>query len=170
MRTARRILDLIVGSACCLILAGMIVVLTWQVVSRYVLNTPSAVSEEILRYGMIWSSLLGAAFASGRGTHMAIDLLRDRATGRLRLAMDLLVPVSFGLLAFHVLILGGLRAMDIAGTQTSAVLQIPMVWVYAAMPASGICMLIYAALNFVDFIRGRRDRPDEVEKAIAAGD
>lgn len=151
MKAARRFLDLIVGSACCLILAGMIVVLSWQVFSRYVLNTPSAVSEEVLRYGMIWSSLLGAAYACGRGTHMSIDLLRDMAKGRVRLAMDLLVPLSFGLLAGAVLIRGGLRAMEVAGSQTSAVLQIPMTWVYAAMPVGGACILIYAVLNLFDF-------------------
>ncbi|WP_323768054.1 TRAP transporter small permease [Marinovum sp.] len=170
MKAARRFLDLIVGSACCLILAGMIVVLAWQVFSRYVLNTPSAVSEEVLRYGMIWSSLLGAALASGRGTHMSIELLRDKARGRARLMMELLVPLSFGALSLAVLIRGGLRAMEVAGTQKSAVLQIPMTWVYAAMPVGGVFILIYALLNLVDLLRGQRASVDEIDKALAAGD
>jgi TRAP-type C4-dicarboxylate transport system permease small subunit len=170
MKTARRILDLIVGSACCLILAGMIAVLAWQVISRYALNAPSTFSEEILRYGMIWLSFLGAALACSRGTHMAVDLLREASKGWLRRALRVLVPVSFLVFSVTVLIIGGLQAMDIAGNQSSAVLQIPISWVYAAMPVGGVLLAIYSLLNLAERIFDTREEADPVEKAMAAGD
>ena len=70
------------------VMIALVVCVVWQVFSRYALNTPSTSSEEILRYGVIWMSLLGAAYASGRGSHMTVDLLRDRLTGRARLRLD----------------------------------------------------------------------------------
>ncbi|WP_068111081.1 TRAP transporter small permease [Tropicimonas marinistellae] len=170
MKAARRILDSVVGAACCLILALMIVVLAWQVFSRYALNTPSTFSEEILRYGMIWSSFLGAAYACSRGTHMAVGLVRDMAKGRLAYLLHLLVPISFLIFSVTVLIVGGLRAMDIASGQYSAVLQIPMVWVYAAMPVGGAFMVVYSILNLLERLFETREEADPLEKAMASGD
>lgn len=170
MKSARRILDTVVGAACCLILAMMVVVLAWQVFSRYALNTPSIFSEEILRYGMIWVSFLGAAYACSRGTHMAVTLVRDHARGRLGLFLQLLVPISFMIFAVMVLILGGWRAMDIANGQSSAVLQISMVWVYAAMPVGGVFILIYSVINFLERLFETRVEADPLEKAMATGD
>uniref|UniRef100_UPI00190D80F3 TRAP transporter small permease n=1 Tax=Virgibacillus salexigens TaxID=61016 RepID=UPI00190D80F3 len=38
----------------------------WQVVARYVLNTPSTVSEESIRMLLIWFSLTSAAYVFGQ--------------------------------------------------------------------------------------------------------
>ena len=169
MKAARRILDFIVGAACCLILAGMVVILAWQVISRYAFNTPSTFSEELLRYGMIWTSFLGAAYACSRGTHMAIDLVRDMAKGPFARFLDLLVPISFIAFSVLVLIIGGMRAVSIASGQYSAVLLIPMVWVYAAMPVGGAFMLIFSILNLIERIMHTRDAAGPLEKAAATG-
>ncbi|WP_138470661.1 TRAP transporter small permease [Poseidonocella sp. HB161398] len=170
MTAARRLLDRVVGTACCLLLAAMVAVLAWQVFSRYALNAPSTFSEEILRFGLVWLSLLGAAYSTGRGTHMAVTLLRDFARPPLQRILDLLVPAAFAIFGTVVLGLGGLRAMEIAAGQRTAVLQLPMSAIYAAIPAAGICITLYALLNFADLLRQRRARPDEVEAALNWGD
>ena len=54
-------IDMTLGSLCCGLVLILMAALVWQVVSRYALNAPSSVTEEILRYGVIWMSLLGAA-------------------------------------------------------------------------------------------------------------
>lgn len=170
MHAVRRIMNGALGAAMSLLLAGMVAVLTWQVFSRYALNAPSVSSEEILRMSVVWLSLLGAAYSCGKGTHMSIELLRDFAGPRARRGLEMLVPLSFVIFAGGVMIPGGLRAMEIAGGQTTAVLRLPMPWIYAALPVSGVLFIIYSILNLVDLIRAERDRPDAEEKIIAAGD
>ena len=170
MRLLRKAMDLVVGGLCCLLLAGMVAVLAWQVFSRYALNDPSTFSEEALRYGVIWLSLLGAAYSTGQGTHMAIDLLRDMSTGRVRLALQILVPVSLMIFGIGVLLIGGMRGVQIAGGQTSAVLRLPMAYVYASLPVSGALIAIYSLLNLIDLLRHRRVVPDAFERAALAGD
>ena len=170
MHAARRILDFITGATCCLLLTGMILVISWQVFSRYALNTPSTFSEEILRFAVVWLSLLGAAYSTGRGTHMAVDLLRDISRGRLRKALDVLVPVVFIVFAVVVLIIGGLRAVEIASQQTTAVLRLPMGAVYAALPVSGVLMALYSILNLVDVFQEAPHEASHLEKAVIAGD
>ena len=154
----------------CLLLGGMVAVLAWQVFSRYVLNAPSVSSEEILRMSVVWLSLLGAAYSCGKGTHMSIELLRDLVPEPARQALTMLVPVSFIVFAGGVMIPGGLRAMEIANGQTTAVLRLPMPWIYASLPVSGILFVAYSLLNLADLVRHRRDFPDEADKIMAAGD
>lgn len=160
----------VLGAVMSVLLAGMVAVLTWQVFSRYVLNSPSVSSEEVLRMSVVWLSLLGAAYSCGKGTHMSIELLRDFAGPRAKRGLEMLVPLSFIIFAGGVMIPGGLRAMEIAGGQTTAVLRLPMSWIYAALPVSGALFVVYSILNLVDLARAERDLPGEEEKIIAAGD
>ncbi|MBT9385912.1 TRAP transporter small permease [Pseudooceanicola sp. CBS1P-1] len=170
MRGLRRGLDLIVGTLCCVLLAGMVCILAWQVISRYLLDDPSTFSEEALRYGVIWLSLLGAAYSTGRGSHMAVDLVTGFARGRALLALRCLVPLS--LLGFGIVVLGigGWHGVEIARGQTSAVMRLPMSLIYASLPVSGVLMALYSALNLADMLSGTRALPDPVEQALTAGD
>lgn len=170
MRALRRLLDAVVGTACCVVLATMVAVLAWQVFSRYVLNAPSTFSEEFLRFGVIWMSLLGAAYSAGKGTHMAIDLVTEMAHGKTRLILRALVPASFMIFSVLVLIVGGMRGVDIAAGQHSPVLRVPMALVYASLPVSGVFIFLYSVLNLIDVLFGEREFPDQVEKITVAGD
>ena len=153
MPKTRRFLDIFLGTTCSLLLLSMVVILSWQVISRYVLNDPSTFTEELLRLGLVWLSLLGAAYSAGRGSHMAIDLLRDLSRGRFRKFLKLLVPVSFIIFSIYVLILGGLHSMQIASKQLTAVLQMPMSSFYAALPVCGVLLILYAILNLIDVLK-----------------
>jgi TRAP-type C4-dicarboxylate transport system permease small subunit len=153
MPTIRRFLDIFLGTSCSLLLVSMVSVLCWQVISRYVFNDPSTYTEELLRLGLVWLSLLGAAYSAGRGSHMAIDLLRDLSRGRIRKFLKLLVPISFIIFSIYVLILGGLHSMQISSKQLTAVLQLPMSIFYAALPVCGVLLILYAILNLIDVLK-----------------
>lgn len=170
MDRLRRMIDLTLGSLCCGLVLILVAVLVWQVVSRYALNAPSSVTEEILRYGVIWMSLLGAAYATGRGGHMSVDMLRDRLSPRGRLLLDAVVALAFMAFAGIVLIWGGMKGVTIAASQTSAVMRIPMSWVYLALPVSGAVMILYAALNLADLARGRSRHADAQTQAELMGE
>jgi len=53
----------------------MILVVTWQVISRYVLRAPSSLTEEIARFGLIWLGLLGSVYTFRNRMHVGIDIL-----------------------------------------------------------------------------------------------
>lgn len=170
MTKLRRLLDLMLGAVLALLLGAMVVVLAWQVISRYLLSAPSVSSEEILRMSVVWLSLLGAAYSCGKGTHMSITMLRDMVPVPAQRFLDLLVPLSFIIFALGVMIPGGLHAMQIASGQTTAVIRLPMAWIYAALPTSGALIACYSILNLIDLLRDNRDKPDMEEKLVAAGD
>jgi TRAP-type C4-dicarboxylate transport system permease small subunit len=57
------------------IIAVMTVLVTYQVVTRYVFNRPSAVSEVPARYLFVWFTMFGGAYVFGKREHMNIALL-----------------------------------------------------------------------------------------------
>lgn len=60
----------------------LVVCVVWQVISRYVLGSPSIVTDELARFLFMWVGLIGAAYATGLKRHLAIDLLVLKLTGK----------------------------------------------------------------------------------------
>lgn len=57
------------------LLAGMVVVVFSNVISRYFLNAAIAWSEEISRFMLIWLVFLGANLAYINDEHLGLDIL-----------------------------------------------------------------------------------------------
>ncbi|PUZ30753.1 TRAP transporter permease DctQ, partial [Staphylococcus cohnii] len=53
-----RFLELVVS----LLFLVMVGVTTWQVITRYILHNPSSITEEFVKFSLIWLSLLSAAY------------------------------------------------------------------------------------------------------------
>lgn len=168
MTALRRLLDTVTGGLSALLLAGMVVMVAWQVISRYLLNDPSTFTEETLRFGVIWLSLIGAAYVTGRGKHMSVDLLKDALSPSVQRIINILIQVAFIVFAGAVLIFGGLRAVNIAWYQTSAVLQVPMGAIYAALPVAGVLVILYSLLNIAELLAGRSVLASAEEKTAQA--
>jgi TRAP-type C4-dicarboxylate transport system permease small subunit len=109
-----------------------------QVLWRYALRQPLIWTEELATYLFIWLSMLGAATATYERGHYGFDLLLRRLDSHLRrwaegavLAGCVAMSVVLGLLCTQM----ALEARD-----TSASLQVGMVWFYAALPVGAWAM------------------------------
>lgn len=54
---------------------------TWQIFTRWILHNPSTVTDEFLRYVLIWASMIGSAYCFYKDKHLALDLVKGRAKG-----------------------------------------------------------------------------------------
>ena len=63
------------------LMALMVLCVTWQIVSRYVLSDPSQWTEELARFLLIWIGLLGGAYAYHVKMHLGLDLLSNKLSG-----------------------------------------------------------------------------------------
>ncbi|MGB2079961.1 MAG: TRAP transporter small permease [Vibrio sp.] len=146
----RCLLDKLILITCGFSLILLVVTVTWQVFSRYVLNDPSSFTDELSRYTMIWLGLLGASYLFGKRGHLAITLLADslppKANRILQCLINLLV-LSFVNLA---MLKGGLALIGRTMQQFSPALHIPMAYVYFILPISAVVITIYILLNIVD--------------------
>lgn len=137
-----RVLSLLIGL--------MVLNVLWQIASRYLLGDPSAFTDELSRYLFIWVGLLGAAYASGKGMHVAIELLEKKLSEHQKRIQKMLIQVIILSFALLVLIIGGLRLVFVSFElgQTSSALQLSLGYVYLALPLSGVLICYYAISDF----------------------
>lgn len=88
-----------------LCVVALMVVVTYEVVSRYLLNAPTAWADEIASYLLIQIVFLGLAQNLLRGDHIRIEIVTERATAGARRWLELLAYVAG--LAFSVMLLTG---------------------------------------------------------------
>lgn len=142
-------LDRILQVVLVFLMGLMVLNVTWQVFSRYVLADPSSFTDELARYSMIWLGLLGAAFVSGKNGHLAIDIVASKLEGRKGFLLQVFIHVMVIFFAAVVLVWGGGNLVYISDLlrQKSATLQVPLSWVYGIVPASGILVVYYHAFH-----------------------
>lgn len=143
----KRWLDRGVAGLCITLVASMTLLVTYQVLSRYIFNSPSAVSEVLSRYLFIWLVLIGGAYVFGLREHMAITFMRDRMSRSLRLVLEMLGELAVTLFALMVMVIGGYSGMMRQMGQLDSALQIPIGVIYAAIPLSGAMILFYCFYN-----------------------
>lgn len=143
-------------------LMGLLVLdVLWQVFTRFVLGDPSSFTDELARYLLIWVALIGGAYTAGQRMHLAIDLLPTHLHGRARHAVGIAIEGAVLLFAVGVMVVGGARLVGLTLLlgQTSAALQIPLGYVYMALPLSGALIAFYALLFLGEHLRGLRGDP-----------
>lgn len=76
----RKIIDKGLELSLIFLMAFLVVDVLWQVLSRYILVSPSSVTDELAGYLLIWVGLLGAAYVSGKNEHLAIRFITSTYT------------------------------------------------------------------------------------------
>lgn len=150
--TTRKWLDRALERILVNLLFILVLTVLWQVFSRYVLQSPSTATDEIARFLLIWTTLLGAAWVVGQRGHLAIDLLTEKLQPNNGRRMHLFISMLIIAFSFSVLCLGGINLVRITLLleQTSTVLQVPMGYVYCVLPLSGLVMVIYSLCDCVN--------------------
>jgi TRAP-type C4-dicarboxylate transport system permease small subunit len=139
-------------------LAGMVAAIAVQIVARYGLRSPPSWTEELARYLMVWSGLLGATAAFRRGIDPSV--VRRAETGRgaspafARLCLAACVLIFLSPILYFSFFGPGLDPAksflmrNLA--RTSSGLGINLIFVAAAIPLFCIIILIHLAARLVD--------------------
>ncbi len=137
----------------------IVIVVCWQVFSRFILEFPSSYTDELSRFLLIWITMLGASYASGRNSHLAIDILQGKLKGKSRGKLQILIQLFILIFSISVLVVGGSYLVWITFSlrQISAALGLPMGWVYISIPVSGILVSFFS----LNSIRGLISKPSK---------
>lgn len=160
----RKGIDLVLSSACAVIFAAMVVIGTYQIITRFVFRRPSTVSEELLTYSFTWMALLASAYVFGKRDHMRMGFAADKLGKGSQKVLNIISEILIMILAGSVMIYGGVTIMDLTMTQSTASLGIPMGVVYTIIPLSGVLIVVYSILNLVDLIAGVEREQREVKE------
>lgn len=170
--TWRRSLDRALGLVLSIAMSLAVLIVLWQVAGRYLLRQPSSFTDELVRYLLVWIGLLGGAQAAGRRLHLAIELLPGRLSGSRRHCLAAFNQLLIGAFSLSVLVYGGvgLTRLTLRLGQTSAALGLPLGWVYAILPISGLILTFYSALFAWDHLRQARGEPTAFEEPALTED
>ncbi len=113
-----------------------------QVLTRYVLKTPLAASEELSRILFIWISFIGAAMVMKGNEHIRLDVIKEYLSVTMSLVLELAIQALLFLFNF-VMVFQGIYLMSITTRQVTSVTRIPMAYIYIIIPLSFSIMLIY---------------------------
>ena len=134
------------------LLLVMTVLITWQVIARFVIGSPLTFSEEVSRFAMIWMTMLGAAYAYRYGTLISVDVLTDIAGPRMTRVLRIGIALLSLAFAYVLLTQGFSITMRVAG-QTAPSTRVSMAWLYAAVPAGATLIALNAVAVALEALR-----------------
>lgn len=152
MNVLRKMIDRITEVIACTILAIMTILVTWQVITRYLLNSPSTVTEALAKYLFVWLVLVTAAYVIGKKEHMALGFFVGRFSPRTRAIFDIVSEIVIFAFVAIVLVYGGGYIAINAMNQMDSALPIPVGVIYLALPVGGVLSSFYAICNIIDGI------------------
>ena len=141
-----------------ILMASIVLDVTWQVFTRFVLRNPSSFTEELAGFLLIWIGLLGASYTYYKKAHLGIDTITGKFTGAKKMAAEVAVSVIVFVFALFVLVLGGMHLVDITFTlrQISPAMKIPMGYIYSVLPLTGVLFMYYSVVAIVESVKKAR--------------
>lgn len=131
----------------------MVVVVFMQVLFRFVIDQPLAWTEEVARYLLVWITFLGAAYAMSVKAHPSVEVFVERVNPKFRKVL-LVLSTIFSVIFFVVIIGQSIEMVSRSMLQTSAVLQIPMGYVYMIIPiASGLYLINLFYVSITELLK-----------------
>ncbi len=139
---------------------AMVIITTWQVITRYILNNPSSWSEELVSYLFAWASLLGACLVTGERGHMNIPIVVEKFSPKGQKAFAVAGELIALLFSVIILLYGGAQITHLAMGQLTSSLGVAVGVFYFVLPLSGILNGLYALLNIYDILHGTEEQKE----------
>jgi TRAP-type C4-dicarboxylate transport system permease small subunit len=149
--------------------SGMVAVIFYQVIMRYVFSNSSSWSEELGKFLFVWISWLGISIGARRMEHIKISLVVDKmpfkAARLTNLLTELIVIIISGITAWY--------AYTLVISQYSvpfAAIKISMSFGYLAVLVGCFLMCIRSIYAAYLALRGLIDGPRQIEAAEGGED
>jgi TRAP-type C4-dicarboxylate transport system permease small subunit len=145
------------------IMAALVLVVLWQVLSRYALNAPSSWSEELAKILLVWGSLLGASLAYAEKSHLGVDYFVGKLGSGTRRQVEKCVHALVAVGSVYMFIIGGLQIVfnAFAYGQTTPALKLCWGYIYLALPVSGVFFTIFSVEFLIEAFRGDDSATEE---------
>jgi len=136
-----RIVNRCTEVAIIILLSIITVIVPLEVVLRYCFGKSLMITEEITRYLMVWVAFLASSLALRSGSHINIEIFKNRFTGRSRAIFEL--TSYFLVLLFLVfIIVEGILILPYQVDQYISTIPISIIWFYLALPVGFFLMLL----------------------------
>ena len=130
MKTVKNILDKVTSYASVFIFIMMVLMVTYQVVARYIFSAPSSVTEILTRYSFVWLIIISATYMFGQREHINIAVVKDKLPKKAK-----------------IMVFGGFKITHMNFVQFDSILHIPTGIIYSIIPICGVIIIFYSIYN-----------------------
>jgi TRAP-type C4-dicarboxylate transport system permease small subunit len=129
-----------------IIFALLVLDVLFQVFSRYLLGRSFTWTEEFARFSLIWLTIIGAAYLNAKREHLSMDFLYEKLSLGTKRKVSILVEIFIFLFALIIMTIGGFNLVytTLHLEQLSGTLRIPLGYVYAILPFSGLLIMCFS--------------------------
>ena len=156
MKSLEKVLDAIMRFLMAFSMFTLVAFGTWQIFSRWVLKDPSTFTDELLRYVLIISGMIGSAYCFYRDEHLALTLISDRAKGTFKFILNIFIEACILFFVIYVFIYGGWK-LSATATNVSSVMRIPMKTLYLIEPFCGVLIVIARVLKYLQALSSKKE-------------
>lgn len=122
----------------------------YQIITRFILETPAEWTEVLIRFSLIWMVFLGIPAAFRQGAMVSVDVLYRRSGPGMRKVLDAIVALA-ALALIGVVLWWGCDYANRGKVQTMIGLEdVSMFWAYLAMPVGAVFSAIGIVGNWLD--------------------
>lgn len=139
---------------CAALLMVIVVVIFTNVIGRYFFSSPLRWTDEVAQFLFLWLAYLGALAALMGGRHYSFSNLIDLLPPKIKLVAktlsDILVIAMLGILVWT-----GVQLVDLLQHQRSPALDVPIYFIYSALPLVAALMALVVAYQIAARLLGR---------------
>lgn len=145
-----------------IMLSTMVIMVFGNVVLRYLFNDGIISSEELSRFLFIWITFLGAIVTFRENGHLGLDsVVRKLSLKGKKAAFAISNMAMLG--CCSLMFYGTLKQHQINATTLSAVVEIPMSWVYGVGYVTSIAMGLMIVGKLVRLAKGEFNESDLIQ-------
>lgn len=158
LRTLEKWFIRIIEICCIVIFAAMTLMVGAQVVMRFLAGNKVDMSwsEEAVRFLLCYMVFFGALLLYESHGHVWVNNLVDAMPTPIRKLM-LFVSYAIQLAFFVAILVGTVSYMPVVATQKSNVLHIPLQYVYAVIPITAVCSIVFCIRDTILLLLGKGD-------------
>jgi len=134
----------------CLMLAVAASLGMFQIITRFVLETPAEWTEVLIRFSLIWMVFMGIPMAFRQGAMVSVDVLYRWSGPSMKRVLDSVVAAA-ALVLVAVIIWWGWDYANRGKVQSMIGLEdVSMFWAYLAMPVGALFSIFGILGNWLD--------------------
>lgn len=139
------------------IVFALVTILTiYQVFARYILKSPLVWSEGLIRYAVIWIVLLGTAIALRKGLLISVETVLFLVPKKVKIILNYMI-LFINVIFLVILTVVGFNVISNLAHSTTGAIDIPVSWLYAAIPCGSILALINCIGVFFDLMTNKKE-------------
>lgn len=126
----------------------------YQIVMRFIFNSPPSWTEETIRFLFVYVSLIAAGIGIMEHAHIGVDIIVNLLPNKLKKISQIIVNIF--ILGFGIFIIkASIPLLAMTRRQLSPTLRIPMCYIYASITIFGIMCLIYALFEIYHTVKSK---------------